>query len=145
MANRVWAGPADQFGRPLIQEALAADVDCFPGNAVGYSSGKFDNLAAAEEGQQVLIVRDDPYSTDPMNAASVTDETLQAVQPRSGELVNVRLSINQTIVKGDPLALSVIPGRFKKGTPGTDVTLLIAQEDVTTGGSSTDFVLALKV
>ena len=144
MANVIWAGPADgSTVKPLTVEALASEA-ILPGSYVDFAAGEFAYnadaggegivLVAREVGENFGLTIDEPW---PINNSMV------AVQPRSGEFVYVRLAAAQTVGFNTALT-SNGDGTFKVAGAG-DSQDLYAREAVTTAaGNVTTRVLTVK-
>jgi len=93
IAKRViWAGPADGSNdKPLKVEGIALSAATLPGTVVQQvATGLQDNAQAATVFGQVLLVADkDEHRSRSVDDAWTQNESMVAIQPRSGEFLNM--------------------------------------------------------
>ena len=130
----IWVGPADgSNAKPANIEGVATQATILPGSVViqaAASAGlELSDVAATLFGNPFMVA-----DKDQMRAKSVDDlwaisENMVAIQPRSGEYLNVLVIIAQALVVGTPLARS-----------GTDGALKIAVTPATVGATSEEIL-----
>ena len=130
----IWVGPADGANaKPSNVEGVATQATILPGSVVieaAASAGlELSDIAGTQTGNPFLVA-----DKDQMRAKSVDDlwtinENMVAIQPRSGEYVNVLVITGQALVIGSPLARS-----------STDGALKIAVTPVTVGATSEEIL-----
>jgi len=141
----IFVGPAGSGNcKPLNVEGLAVAAVA-PGTLMATSaSGLAASAAAATVFGTLPLFAD----KDQMRSKSVDDnwtinENMVAIQPRSGEVLNVLVATAMTLVVGDPL-VSNAAGLLVKGTgAGTQSVIMIADEAITT--TATTLVRAKRV
>lgn len=137
----IYVGPADGSDhKPLNIEALATAAIA-PGTVVDFAAadaGFEVNATAATVWSEMLLVADkDQQRSKSVDDAWTINENMVAIQPRSGELMNVLVATAQTLVKGSALALNGA-GLLKLAvTPATvgatsEQVLAYADETITT-------------
>ena len=142
----IWVGPADGANsKPSNIEGVATQATILPGSVViqaAASAGfELSDIAATLFGNPFVVA-----DKDQMRAKSVDDlwainENMVAIQPRSGEYLNVLVITTQALVIGTPLARSSTDGALKIAvTPATvgatsEEILCYADEIVTTGAT----------
>ena len=114
---------------PIKVEKPAAEA-ILPGNLLAAnSSGQFIKHATANGGGRVFIA--DLNMHDGVADAYATADTVQAYEPRPGEVYQVRMATGQALVKDVTPLTSTGAGRLDIAS-GTDVIVGYAFETVTT-------------
>lgn len=106
----IYVGPADGSNhKPLNVEAVATAA-ILPGTVVDYAAadaGFEVNATAATTWSEILLVADkDQQRSKSVDDAWTINENMVAIQPRSGEFLNVLVATGQTLVKGSALSLN---------------------------------------
>jgi len=140
----IFVGPADDANhKPLNVEGKALAADILPGMAVeSTATGLQKNATAATEFSHLLLVAD----KDQMRSKSVDDlwtlnENMVAIQPRSGEFINVLVVDGNNITVNDTPMTVNGAGKFKIAvTPATvgvtsEQVLAFADEIINVSGA----------
>lgn len=134
----IWAGPVDgSNSKPLNVEGVATEASILPGSVVDYAAAsaglELADDTASTFGKIFLVADKDQQRTKSVDDAWTIAENMVAIQPRSGEFINVLVITTQVLLKGLPLARSSTPGALKlAATDGTDEIECYADEAVTT-------------
>ena len=142
----IWVGPADgSNAKPSNSEGVATQSTILPGSVVieaAASAGfELSDVAATQAGNPFLVADKDQMRTKSVDDAWTISENMVAIQPRSGEYLNVLVVTGQTLVAGSPLSRSATDGALKLAvTPATvgatsEEILCYADEIVTTTGT----------
>lgn len=135
----IFAGPADGSNtKPLNVEGVALTASTLPGTVVVQAAtGLQANAAAATVFGNVLLVADkDQQRSRSVDTAWTQNENMVAIQPRSGEFMNILVITAQVITKGTALARSATPGALQIApTDGTVDIVAHADETITTTGT----------
>ena len=105
----IFVGPADGANhKPLNVEGLAVDA-MLPGTVLKLDAAgaglATNDIAAIIFGDMQLVADKDQQRTKSVDDAWTINENMVAIQPRSGELLNVLVATGQAITKrGTPLA-----------------------------------------
>lgn len=142
----IWVGPADgENSKPLNVEGVAVDADILPGMAVERVAGGLQkNVTAATEFSHILLVADkDQQQTKSVDDLWTQNENMVAIQPRSGEFMNVLVADGNNITARDtPLTVNGA-GKFDIAvTPATigatsEQVLCFADEIINVSGADT--------
>lgn len=134
----IFVGPADGSDhKPLHAEGVATEAAA-PGAVLDYAatSGGFELMddAATVFGKPLLVADKDQMRSKSVDDAWTVDENMVAIQPRSGEFLNVLVVTAQALLVGIPLTRSAAtPGALViAATDGTEEILCYADEIVTT-------------
>lgn len=115
--------------KPLNVEGIAKAAH-LPGTPVSFSTDG-TGLEAAAQGDNLFLVADkDQQRTRSVDDAWAINENMVAIQPRSGEFVNVLVVTGQALVRGTPLTVPVAGGALEVGTEANAVAY--ADETITT-------------
>lgn len=117
----IYVGPADgSDDKPLNVEAIAK-VAHLPGTPLALAADS-TGFEAAAQGDNLLLVADkDQQRSKSVDDAWTINENMVAIQPRSGELVNVLVVTAQALVRGTPLTVPVAGGPLSIGTEANAV------------------------
>lgn len=144
----IFVGPADGSNhKPLNVEGVATEV-VTPGEVVDFAAAdaglELADDAATVFGKIFMVADKDQQRSLSVDDDWTINENMVAIQPRSGEFVNVMVITAQTVLKGSALGRSATPGALKlAATNGTDEIEIIAWETVTT--TATQLVLCRMV
>ena len=134
----IFVGPADGSNhKPLNVEGVATEASILPGSVVDYAAAdaglELADDAATVFGKLFLVADKDQQRSKSVDTAWTISENMVAIQPRSGEFINVLVITAQAVKKGSPLGRSATPGALKlAATDGTDEIEIYADETVTT-------------
>ena len=135
----IYVGPADGSNhKPLNVEGVATEASILPGSVVDFAAAgaglELADDAATVFGKLFMVADKDQMRTKSVDDAWTIAENMVAIQPRSGEFVNVLVITAQAIsTRGLPLARSATPGALKlAATDGTDEIECYSDEIVTT-------------
>lgn len=134
----IWVGPADGANaKPLRIEGVATEA-ALPGAVLDFAAAsaglELMDDAATVFGKPLMVADKDSMRQKAVSDAWVINENMVAIQPRSGERLNVLCVTGQALVRGTPLTRSVVtPGALViAATNGTEEVLCYADEIVTT-------------
>ena len=134
----IFVGPADDANhKPLNVEGVATAAGILPGSVLGFAAAdaglEVNPAAATVFGQLFLVADKDQMRSRSVDDAWTINENMVAIQPRSGEFVNVLVVTGQVILKGMALSRSATPGALKIAlTDGTEEIVGYADETITT-------------
>jgi hypothetical protein len=134
----IFVGPADGSNqKPLNVEGIATEASILPGSVVDFAAAsaglELADDAATVFGKIFMVADKDQQRSKSVDDAWTEDESMVAIQPRSGEFLNVLVITAQALVQGTPLARSATPGALKiAATDGTDEIECYSDEAVTT-------------
>ena len=142
----IWVGPADGANsKPSNIEGVATQAGILPGMTViqaAASAGlEKSDIAATLFGTPFLVADKDQMRTKSVDTAWTISENMVAIQPRSGEYLNVLVITGQALVVGTPLSRSGTDGALKISVnPATvgvtsEENLCYADEIVTTAAT----------
>ncbi len=133
----IFVGPADGSNhKPLNVEGVATEAAA-PGSVMDFAAAgaglELADDAATVFGKIFMVADKDQQRSKSVDDAWTINENMVAIQPRSGEFVNVLVITAQAVVKGSPLGRSATPGALQlAATNGTDEIEIYADETVTT-------------
>ena len=133
--NTIWV--ESPFDKPLHVEGVCTEV-FLPGAVLDYAAAsaglELMDDAATVFGKPLLVADKDSLRQKSVSDAWVINENAVAIQPRSGERLNVLVVTGQALVRGTPLTRSAVtPGALViAATDGTVEVLCYADEIVTT-------------
>ena len=134
----IYVGPADGANhKPLHIEGVCTEA-CLPGAVLDFAaaSAGFELMddAATVFGKPLMVAEKDSMRQKSVSDQWIVDENMVAIQPRSGERLNVLVVTAQALVRGTPLTRSAVtPGALViAATDGTEEILCYADEIVTT-------------
>lgn len=130
----IYVGPADGSNdKPLRVEGLATGAVFIPGEVVRQVGAAMSlNTVAGTTRQQFLVAdRNTLLQTDVDTAYTVSEQSY-AIQPRSGEFINVRVADAQVLVVGTPLARAATGALVAAAVDGTVQIECYSDETVTT-------------
>lgn len=134
----IWVGPADGANhKPLRIEGVATEA-ALPGAVLDFAAAsaglELMDDAATVFGKPLMVADKDSMRQKSVSTAWTINENMVAIQPRSGERLNVLCVTGQALVRGTPLTRSVAtPGALViAATDGTEEVLCYADEIVTT-------------
>lgn len=117
-----------------IKVEKPADAALSPGHLlIANATGEFLKHNAAGVGGLVFVA--DLNMHDGLDTAYATGDTVQAYQPLSGEVYQVRAATGQALVKDVTTLTSDGSGRVKVGVVGTDTIIGYAAATVTTSAN----------
>lgn len=140
----IFVGPADNSNqRPLNIEGICVDATTLPGMALERVAGGLQkNATSATEWSHVLLIADkNQQQTKSVDDAWTQNENMVAIQPRSGEFVNVLVADGNNITVVDTPITVNGAGKFKIAvTPATvgvtsEQVLLYADEVINVSGA----------
>lgn len=135
----IYVGPADGSNhKPLNIEGVATEA-ITPGSVVDFAAAnaglELSDAAATVFGEMFLVADKDQQRSKSVDDLWVINENMVAIQPRSGEFINVLVVTGQALVKGTALT-RVAPGLLTiAATNGTVDILCHSDEIVTTSGT----------
>ena len=101
----IYVGPADgSNGKPLKVEGLAKAA-ILPGAPVSLAADSTGLEVATALDNLLLVADKDQLRSKSVDDAWTIAETMVAIQPRSGEFVNVLVETAQALVRGTPLTM----------------------------------------
>lgn len=135
----IYVGPADDANhKPLHVEGKATEAGIYPGAVLDYAAAaaglELMDDAATVFGKPLLVADKDEARSRSVDTAWTINENMVAIQPRSGEFLNVLVVTGQALQRGTALTRSVAtPGALViAATDGTHEILCYADEVVTT-------------
>lgn len=138
----IFVGPADDSNhKPLNIEGVATEAGILPGSVIDYAAAsaglELMDDAATVFGKPLLVADKDQMRSLSVDTAWAINENMVAIQPRSGEFVNVLVITAQALLKGTALTRSVAtPGALIiAATDGTEEILCTSDEIVTTAAT----------
>lgn len=138
----IYVGPADDSNhKPLNIEGVATEAGILPGSVIDYAAAsaglELMDDAATVFGKPLLVADKDQMRSKSVDTAWTINENMVAIQPRSGEFVNVLVITAQALVKGTAMTRSVAtPGALIiAATGGTEEILCTSDEIVTTSAT----------
>lgn len=136
----IYVGPADGANhKPLNIEGVCTEA-ALPGSVLDFAAAsaglELADDAATVFGKLFMVADKDQQRSRSVDTAWTVSENMVAIQPRSGEFVNVLVITGQALVKGTPLARSATPGALDIGLlDGTEDIVGFSDEAVTTTGT----------
>lgn len=133
----IFVGPADGSNhKPLNVEGVATEA-VPPGSVVDFAAAdaglELADDAATVFGKLFMVADKDQQRSKSVDDPWTISENMVAIQPRSGEFINVLVITAQAVLKGLPLSRSGTPGALKlAATDGTEEIEVYADESVTT-------------
>lgn len=146
----IYVGPADGSDhKPLNVEGLALSAATLPGTLVALTATGIQTNASAATvfGQLTLVADKDQQRSKSVDDAWTQNENMVAIQPRSGELVNVLVAATQNITaRGTALSRNGA-GLLKIAlTNGTEEIVAYSDEIVdTTGGPAGGTLVTVRI
>lgn len=135
-ANTVFAGPVEVV-KPLMREAkIKAAETLVGGMLVELDAGEWAAHGTADVGGDIYIIDMDTIGQKAVDAALTVGQSHPAFIPQVGYSYNVILAASQTITKGMSLASNGAGAVKEAAVDGTDEALFVADEAVTTTGST---------
>lgn len=138
----IYVGPADgSNSKPLTVEGIATEASIAPGSVLHYAAAsaglELADDAATVFGKPLLVANKDEFNSSSVDDAWTLNETMIAIKPRSGELLNVLVITAQALVVGTALTrVAGTPGALTiAATDGTEEILCYADEVVTTAAT----------
>lgn len=133
----IWVGPADgENSKPLNVEGIALGASILPGTVVEQNATGLDTNtdAATVFGNNPFLVADkDQMKTRSVDDAWPQNESMVAIQPRSGEFMNVLVATGQAITRRGVGLSRNGAGLLKIAlTNGTEEIVAFADEIITT-------------
>lgn len=128
----IYVGPADGSNhKPLNIEGVATEA-VPPGSVVDFAAAsaglELADDAATLFGKLSMVADKDQQRSKSVDDAWTINENMVAIQPRSGEFINVLVITAQALVKGTALARSATPGALKIAV--TPATVGVTSEDI---------------
>jgi hypothetical protein len=138
----IYVGPADGANsKPLHVEGVATEASILPGAVLDYAAAsaglELMDDAATVFGKPLLVADKDEARTKSVDTAWTVSENMVAIQPRSGETLNVLCVTGQALLRGKALTRSAAtPGALVlAAVDGTEEILCYADEVVTTSAT----------
>lgn len=138
----IFVGPADGSNhKPLNVEGIATEASILPGSVVHHAAAsaglELADDAATVFGKPLMVADKDQQRSKSVDTAWTVDENMVAIQPRSGEMLNVLVITGQALVVGTALTrLAATPGALTiAAVDGTEEILCYADEAVTTAAT----------
>lgn len=134
----IYAAPADgPYNKAETREGNAGAAGILPGMVMFYNASDYVPTANAATifGQQLLVANKNEMQTRSVDDPWTQDENMQMILPRSGEMVNVRVSTGQILDIDTPLVSDGdnLAGNVRAGlVNGTEFVLGYADEAVVT-------------
>jgi hypothetical protein len=138
----IYVGPADGSDhKPLHVEGIATEASILPGAVLDFAAAsaglELMDDAATVFGKPLLVADKNQMISGSVDTAWTEDELMIAIQPRSGEFLNVLVVTAQALVRGTALTRSAAtPGALViAAADGTEEILCYADEVVTTSAT----------
>ena len=138
----IFVGPADGSNhKPLNVEGIATEASILPGSVVHFAAAsaglELADDAATVFGKPLMVADKDQQRSKSVDTAWTVDENMVAIQPRSGEMVNVLVITGQALLVGTALTrLAATPGALTiAAVDGTEEILCYSDEAVTTAAT----------
>lgn len=133
----IYVGPADGASHKPLNEEAVATAAIAPGTVLSRSSSGFaaSAVAATVFGQLPRVADKDQQRTKSVDDAWTINENMVAIQPRSGEFLNVLVVTGQNLEIGTALARNGAGLLTIALTGGTNEIVGYSDEDVTTTGT----------
>ncbi len=149
----IWVGPVDGANdKPLNVEGVALSAAILPGTILRQEATGLNTSSTPFDVPQLLIVADkDQQRTASVDDAWTIAENMVAIQPRSGEFMNVLVAPTQDIaLRGEPLFRTTAGLLTKRNTEVASTTIVnagtgyVGTEVVTmSGGTGTDATITI--
>lgn len=134
----IYRGPADHghAGKPQNVEGKAIAA-ILPGTFLKAVATGLDasNAAATVFGNMLLFADKDQQRSRSVDQAWTISENMVAIQPRSGEFLNVLVADAQTLIVGDPLVSNAAGLLVKGDSTAAQHVICNADEAITTSGT----------
>lgn len=134
----IWRGnAADANRQPLLIEGICTSAGVLPGTLVKVVATGLatSDVAATVNGTKLLLANRDVMRQKNIDEAWTQNDSMQAVELRSGEFAVARVAAGQNITaRRTPLA-SNGDGTLKIATPATDYIVAYSDEIINTGAS----------
>lgn len=133
----IYVGPADSANhKPLNMEAIAVAAIA-PGTILSKAAAGFSASAVASTvfGQLPLVADKDQQQSKSVDDAWTINENMVAIQPRSGEFINVLVATAQELLVGTALARNGAGLLAVAATDGTVEIVAYSDEALTTSGT----------
>lgn len=135
----IFVGPADGANhKPLNVEAVATEAVA-PGSTLNYAAAdagfELSDAAATVFGELWLVADKDQQRSKSVDDAWAINENMVAIQPRSGEMVNVLVATGQAVKVGTALTRAAGGLLTIAAVDGTHEIVAHADETVTTTAS----------
>lgn len=133
----IYVGPADGANhKPLHMEAVAVAA-ITPGTVLSKAAAGFSASAVAATvfGQLPLIADKDQMRSLTVGDDWTINENMVAIQPRSGEMLNVLVATGQNLEIGTALTRNGAGLLTIAATDGTEEIVAYSDEDVTTSAT----------
>jgi hypothetical protein len=130
----IYVGPADDANhKPLNVEGVAAAAIA-PGTVLKQTTTGLaaSDIAATVFGQLFLVADKDQLRSRSVDDSWTADENMVAIQPRSGEFMNVLVATGQNLDPGTALTRNGAGLLIIAATDGTVEIVAYSDEDVTT-------------
>ena len=135
-ANTVFAGPVEVV-KPLMREAKIATGEALVGGMlVELTSSEWAAHATADVGGDICVIDMDTIGQQAVGDALTVGQSHPAFIPQVGYSYNLILAASQTITKGESLSSNGDGAVKSAATDGSSEALFVADEDVTTTGST---------
>lgn len=134
----IYAGPADGCDyKPLHVEGKAVAATA-AGTVMKQTAAGLEasDIAATVFGQLLLVADKDTQRSKSVDDNWTINENMVAIQPRSGELLNVLVATGQNLDHGTALARDGAGLLTTALTNGTNEIVAYSDEDVTTSGTT---------
>lgn len=135
----IYVGPADgSNSKPLNLEAVATEAIA-PGSTLNFAAAsaglELSDAAATVFGELWLVADKDQQRSKSVDDSWTINESMVAIQPRSGEFVNALVATGQALVRGTALTRAAGGLLTIAATDGTVEIVAYADEVVTTTAS----------
>lgn len=130
----IYVGPADGSNhKPLNVEGVAAAAIA-PGTILKQTTTTLaaSDIAATVFGQLLLVADKDQQRSKSVDDAWTISENMVAIQPRSGEFMNILVATGQNLDPGTALSRNGLGALKIAATDGTEEIVAYSDEDVTT-------------
>ena len=135
----VWRGPADGAAcKPNVQEGICIDAGVLPGTLmeVVATGLQESTIAATAFDSQPMLANRDSMRQKNMDEVWIQNDTMQAVEFRSGEFGTARVALGQNITARRTALSSNGDGTLKIAvTDGTEQILFYSDEIINTGAA----------
>ena len=134
----IYAGPADGANTSPLNVEGKAVAATTPGMVVRKTAAGLviNNNATTVFGDLFLVADKDQQRTKSVDDAWTINENMVAIQPRSGEFMNVLVVTGQALIIGTPLMRAASGGALTTATTaGAAEIICYADETITTSGT----------
>lgn len=134
-ANVVFAGPATSV-KPMVREAKIKGAGMVGGMLTELDAGEFQAHSTADVGGDIYVIDMDTIGQKLVTDTLTVGQSHPAFVPEVGKSYNLILAAGQVITIGESLSSNGDGSVKSAPTDGTSEALFVAEEAVTTTGST---------